>query len=101
MSLGPEPFIGPRDARGQLATRCGCFPGGTKQMRLPTAEEKATAILDARKTVAEYLHGIGKLEVFDTFTKDEICGMIRAAQEGVQDSLRRQTGAAFGVETPL
>lgn len=65
-------------------------------MRLPTNSEKITAILDAREPVARYLEGIGKIDVFSDFTKDEICGLIRAAQEGVQESLRRQAGEAFG-----
>lgn len=56
----------------------------------PTPGEKVQAILDARQQVAEYLQSIGKIEVFAGFTKDEICGLIRAAQEGVQASLARQ-----------
>ena len=59
-------------------------------MRLPNNQEKIQAILDARKDLAEYLQGIGKIEVFENFTKDEICGLIRAAQDGVQKSLHRQ-----------
>ena len=59
-------------------------------IRKPTAEEKVQAILDARQPVAEYLKNIGKIDAFNDFSKDEICGLIRAAQEGVQDSLRRQ-----------
>ena len=64
-------------------------------MRLPSNTEKVQAILDARKDVAEYLQSIGKIEAFNDFTKDEICGLIRAAQEGVQKSLHRQTLDAF------
>lgn len=65
-------------------------------MRLPAPEEKIQAILDAREDVAEYLNSIGKMEAFADFTKDDICGLIRAAQEGVQKSLQRQAGDAFG-----
>jgi hypothetical protein len=70
-------------------------------MRLPSPQEKVQAILDARATLAEYLGSIGKLEVFNDFTKDEICGLIRAAQDGVQQSLRKQTAAAFDDEIPF
>jgi hypothetical protein len=59
-------------------------------IRKPSPDEKVQAILDARQQVVEYLQGIGKIEAFNDFTKDEICGLIRAAQEGVQDSLRKQ-----------
>jgi hypothetical protein len=51
--------------------------------------------------LADYLQSIGKISVFDDFTKDEICGLIRAAQEGVQNSLRRQLRAAFDDEIPF
>lgn len=64
-------------------------------MRIPTQSEKVQAILDARQDVAEYLQRIGKIEVFATFSKDDICGLIRAAQEGVQKSLHRQVDVAF------
>ena len=64
-------------------------------MRLPAPAEKVQAILDARKNVAEYLQSIGKIEVFENFTKDDICGLIRAAQAGVQESLHRQLGDAL------
>jgi len=64
-------------------------------MRVPTTDEKVQAILDARGPVFEYLQSIGKTEAFDGFSKDEMCGLIRAAQEGVQASLRRQVGEAF------
>lgn len=64
-------------------------------MRIPTKEEKVQAILDARQQVAEYLQSIGKIEVFANFTKDDICGLIRAAQEGVQASLHKQMKDAF------
>lgn len=63
--------------------------------RLPTNDEKVQAILDARKDLADYLQSIGKIAVFDEFSKDEICGLIRAAQEGVQRSLNAQAGKAF------
>ena len=59
-------------------------------MRLPTNQEKVQAILDARKDVAEYLQSIGKIDAFADFTKDDICGLIRAAQDGVQRSLHEQ-----------
>ena len=59
-------------------------------MRLPSNQEKVQAILDARKDVAEYLQSIGKIDVFADFTKDDICGLIRAAQDGVQRSLHEQ-----------
>lgn len=65
-------------------------------MRLPTSGEKIQAILDARSDVAAFLQGIGKMDVMASFTKDEICGLIRAAQDGVQNSLRRQAGDALG-----
>lgn len=61
-------------------------------MRIPAPEEKMQAILDARSDLAEYLGSIGKIEVMSAFSKDEICGMIRACQEGVQKSLHRQAG---------
>lgn len=70
-------------------------------IRKPTNKEKIQAILDARQPVAAYLQGIGKLEAFNDFTKDEICGLIRAATDGVQDSLHRQSGAAFDDEIPF
>lgn len=59
-------------------------------IRKPSPHEKVQAILDARQPVAEYLQSIGKIEAFNDFTKDDICGLIRAAQEGVQASLHRQ-----------
>ena len=67
-------------------------------MRLPSPSEKVQAILDARQQVGEYLQKIGKIDAFANFTKDDIAGLIRAAQEGVQASLRRQTQAAFDDE---
>lgn len=70
-------------------------------MRIPSQEEKVQAILDARAPVAEYLASIGKIEAFEAFTRDEICGLIRAAQEGVQASLRRQVGDAFADQVPF
>lgn len=59
-------------------------------MRLPSNQEKVQAILDARKDVAEYLQSIGKIDAFADFSKDDICGLIRAAQDGVQRSLHEQ-----------
>jgi hypothetical protein len=70
-------------------------------MRLPSASEKVTAILDARADVAEYLTSIGKIEVMASFSRDEICGLIRAAQDGVQKSLHRQLGDAMDGEIPF
>lgn len=70
-------------------------------IRKPSPSEKVQAILDARKDVAEYLTSIGKIEVFADFSKDEICGLIRAAQEGVQASLHRQLGDALEDEIPF
>lgn len=69
--------------------------------RMPTAQEKVEAILGARKDVAEYLTSIGKVDVFQHFTKDEICGLIRAAQEGVQRELRQQAKSCFDDEVPF
>lgn len=65
-------------------------------MRLPSPQEKVQAILDARQDVANYLLSIGKIEAFADFTKDDICGLIRAAQEGVQRSLHEQLRSGFG-----
>jgi len=59
------------------------------------------AILDARKDVAEYLQSIGKMEAFADFSKDDICGLIRAAQDGVQASLHRQLNDAMNGEIPF
>ena len=67
----------------------------------PSQSEKIQAILDARKQVAEYLQSIGKIEVFSDFTKDEICGLIRAAQEGVQASLRSQCASGMDLEDEI
>jgi hypothetical protein len=62
----------------------------------PSPDEKVQAILDARQQVAEYLQSIGKIDAFATFSKDDICGLIRAAHEGVHESLKRQGAAAMG-----
>lgn len=70
-------------------------------MRLPSNQEKVQAILDARKDVAEYLQSIGKMEAFADFSKDDICGLIRAAQDGVQASLHRQLNDAMNGEIPF
>jgi len=70
-------------------------------IRIPSNEEKVQAILDAREDVAEYLNGIGKLEAFADFTRDEICGLIKAASVGVQKSLHRQLDSAMNDELPL
>lgn len=99
MNLGQSPWRGlPDDPH----TVCGCFPSkhaakGQKSMiRKPTQDEKVQAILDARQKVAEYLRGINRLEAFNDFTKDEIAGLIRVCQEGVQESLKRQAAEGFG-----
>ena len=70
-------------------------------IRKPSASEKVQAILDARKNVGEYLMSIGKIDAFADFTKDEICGLIRAAQDGVQASLHKQMANAFDDEIPF
>lgn len=67
----------------------------------PSKTEKVQAIQDTVKPVAEYLQGIGKIEAFNDFTKDEICGLIRVAQEGVQQSLCRQLGRTIDDEIPF
>lgn len=67
----------------------------------PSAQEKVQAILDARQPVAEYLQSIGKIEAFADFSKDEICGLIRAASEGVQASLRDQCARGFGLDDEI
>lgn len=70
-------------------------------MRLPSSSEKVTAILDARADVAAYLESIGKLDIMMSFSRDEICGLIRAAQDGVQKSLHRQLGDVMDGEIPF
>lgn len=70
-------------------------------MRLPSQGEKVQAILDTIKPVAEYLQSIGKIGAFSDFTKDEIAGLIRCAQEGVQASLRKQCEDALNGEIPF
>lgn len=67
----------------------------------PSNEEKIQAILDARQPVAEFLQSIGKIEAFNEFSKDDICGLIRAAHDGVQDSLKVQCRDAFDGEIPF
>lgn len=67
----------------------------------PSPQEKMQAILDTVKPVAEYLQSINKIEAFNDFTKDEICGLIRVAQEGVQESLKDQCNQAFNDEIPF
>jgi len=67
----------------------------------PSPSEKTQAILDTVKPVAEYLQSIGKIDAFSDFSKDDICGLIRVAQEGVQESLRIQCKQAFDDEIPL
>ncbi len=70
-------------------------------IRKPTSSEKVQAIMDARAGVAEYLQSIGKIDVFETFTKDDICGLIRAAQDGVQASLHKQLDDCIDQEIPF
>ena len=72
-----------------------------EMIRVPSPEEKVQAILDARAALAQYLQSIGKIEVFSNFSKDEICGLIRAAQEGVQESLKKQCDNALNDEIPF
>lgn len=67
----------------------------------PSKTEKIQAIQDTVKPVAEYLQSIGKIEAFNDFTKDEICGLIRVAQDGVQESLHRQLGRVIDDEVPF
>lgn len=67
----------------------------------PSPQEKVQAILDTIKPVAEYLQSIGKIEAFNDFTKDEICGLIRCAQDGVQASLKEQTKSSFDDVIPF
>lgn len=70
-------------------------------MRIPSQSEKVQAILDTVKPVAEYLQSIGKIEAFKDFSKDEICGLIRCAQDGVQASLHRQSADGFDDQIPF
>jgi len=70
-------------------------------IRLPTQREKVQAILDTVPVVADYLKGIDRLDAFDDFTKDDICGLIRVCQEGVQTSLRRQLEQVINSEIPF
>lgn len=67
----------------------------------PNKDEKIQAVLDARQNVVEYLSSINKLGAFDGFSKDDICGLIYAAHEGVQASLRVQCQEAFDGEIPF
>lgn len=102
MNLGKAPWKGlPDDPH----TECGCYPSKYKESKnmitKPSPQEKVQAILDARQDVAEYLQSIGKIEVFGDFTKDEICGLIRAAQEGVQKSLTNQIGQGLEDQIPF
>ena len=70
-------------------------------IRTPSNEEKIKSILDARQLVAEYLQSIGKIEAFNSFSKDEICGLIRAAHDGVQQSLKDQLHDTLEDEIPF
>lgn len=64
-------------------------------MRLPTTDERIQAILGSRQAVADYLNRIGKLDAFATFTKDDICGLIRTAHEAVEDQLKKVASGGF------
>lgn len=103
VNLGTNPWLGPPDEIGQLRTACGCYPVKVKSKMIarPTNEEKIKAILDARQPVAEYLESIGKIDAFADFTKDDIAGLIRAAVDGVQASLRAQCRDAFDGDIPF
>ena len=70
-------------------------------MRIPSQSEKVQAILDTVKPVAEYLQSIGKIEAFKDFSKDEVAGLIRVCQEGVQESLHRQSADGFDDQIPF
>jgi hypothetical protein len=70
-------------------------------MKVPSPTGKAQAILNARQPVAEYLQSIGRLEAFAGFTKDEICGLIRVAQESVEQSLHQQVTSFLNDEIPF
>ena len=100
VNLGARPWLG---TTPNLYTRCGCYPEpkDEEMIRMPTTSEKVKAILDARPDVAAYLQGIGKIEVFAEFSKDEICGLIRASTEGVQKSLHLQLRHALEDEIPF
>jgi len=101
LNLGRNPIKG---SPLRPYTECGCISpneGQTKMIRLPTKEEKIQAILDTVPVVADYLKGIDKLDAFNDFTKDDICGLIRACQEGVQASLHRQANHLFDGEVPF
>ena len=99
MNLGTNPWLGlPDDPH----TKCGCFPSKEQKMiARPTQQEKVQAILDTVPHVADYLKSIGKIEAFNDFSKDDVCGLIRAASEGVQESLRVQCRDAFDGEIPF
>ena len=98
VNLGLDPWLGlPNDPH----PRCGCFPSkGQKMIARPTKQEMKQAVLDSRQHVAEYLASIQKLAAFDGFSKDDICGLIYAAHEAVQASLRVQCREAFDGEIP-
>lgn len=100
MNLGQTPIKG---SPLQPYTECGCIQvnEGKKMIKLPTKEEKIQAILDTVPVVADYLKGIDKLDAFNDFTKDDICGLIRACQEGVQASLHRQANHLFDDQIPF
>lgn len=96
--MGKAGWIGPPD---DLHTACGCYPSKESKKSMitkPSNDEKVQSILDARDNVANYLNAIGKIEAFDNFTRDDICGLIRAAHDGVQDSLKRQCASGFSGE---
>ena len=95
--LGTDPWVGKHP---YARTKCGCIgpeqkKGQQEMITKPSQSEKIQSILDAREPVAAFLQSIGKLDAFNGFTKDEICGLIRAAHDGVQHSLRTQMGSTF------
>lgn len=59
------------------------------------------AVQMARSEVAGYLNRIGKIEAFNTFTKDDICGLIHAAHKGVEDAKLKLRGASPDDEIPF
>jgi hypothetical protein len=100
VNLGAKPWLGlPDDPH----TSCGCYPSIRSQAVItkPSSDEKIKSILDARQSVAEYLQSIGKIEAFNDFTKDDICGLIRTAHDAVQESLKEQLKSDLDDEIPF
>ncbi len=65
--------------------------GGLGMLKTPTEMEKQ-AISDARQPLYEALVKIGKAEVMDHFTKEDVLTIIEAAWDGVRESMQRQIG---------